>query len=115
MSKFIFTYRSAQSYDALTDPDGLVAWGAFLNEVISPNVVDPGYPVFEPSTLVGETGPSTRLGGYSIVEADDVEAALAMAKHCPTMARGGGVEVGVLAALPEEHPAEQIRSQLSDA
>jgi len=27
----------------------------------------------------------------------------------------GGVEVGVLATLPEEHPAEQIRSHLADA
>jgi hypothetical protein len=115
MPKFIFTYRSARSYHAMTDPDGLAAWGTFLTDVISPHVVDPGYPVFEPSTLVGETGPSTRLGGYSIVDADDLEAALAMAKHCPTIARGGGVEVGVLAALPEEHPAEQIRSQSADA
>jgi hypothetical protein len=115
MPNFIFTYRSAKSYDAMTDPDGLSAWGRYLNDVISPNVVDPGYPVFEPSTLVGETGPSTRLGGYSIVHADDLESALAMAKYCPTVARGGGVEVGALAALPDEHPAEQIRSHLADA
>jgi hypothetical protein len=51
--------------------------------------------------------------GYSIVAADDLEAALAITKECPTMAAGGGVEVGVLAALPSEHPAEQIRSGLS--
>jgi YCII-related domain len=114
MSKFIFTYRSAKGYDAMTDPEGLAAWGTFLNDVISPHVVDPGYPVFEPSILLGETGPSTRLGGYSIVDADDLDSALSMAKHCPTVARGGGVEVGVLAALPEEHPAEQIRSHLAD-
>ena len=115
MTKFIFSYRSAKSYDAMTDPDGLAAWGTFLNDVIAPNVIDPGYPVFEPSNQVGETGQSTRLGGYSIVEADDLETALAMAKHCPTVRRGGGVEVGVLATLPEEHPAEQIRSHLADA
>jgi hypothetical protein len=115
MTKFIFSYRSAKSYDAMTDPDGLAAWGTFLNDVIAPNVIDPGYPVFEPSNHVGETGQLTRLGGYSIVEADDLEAALAMAKHCPTVQRGGGVEVGALATLPEEHPAEQIRSRLADA
>lgn len=115
MPKFIFTYRSAKSYDAMTDPDGLTAWGAFLNDVIGPNVVDPGFPVFEPSRVLGDAGPSTRLGGYSIVTADDLESAISLAKSCPTIERGGGVEVGVLAALPEEHPAEQIRSQLAGA
>jgi hypothetical protein len=39
---------------------------------------------------------------------------MSMAKHCPTLSRGGGVEVGVLADLPPEHAAEQIRSRLSD-
>lgn len=115
MAKFIFTYRSAKSYDAQTDPDGMAAWGTFLNDVISPNVVDPGHPVFEPSTVVGEAGPSTRLGGYSVVDADDLETALSMAKQCPAIQRGGGVEVGALASLPEDHPAEQIRSRLADA
>jgi hypothetical protein len=111
MPRFIFTYRAANSYDAMTDPDGLAAWGVFLDSVIGPNVVDPGWPVFEPSTVLGQAGTSTRLGGYSIVSADDLETALSMAQHCPTLARGGGVEVGLLAALPAEHPAEQIRSQ----
>jgi hypothetical protein len=115
MPQFIFSYRSARDYDAIADPDGLVAWGAFLNEVIAPNVVDPGWPVFEPATVLGEAGQSTQLGGYSIVTADDLETALSMAEHCPTIKRGGGVEVAVLAALPPEHPAEQIRSRLSEA
>jgi hypothetical protein len=38
-----------------------------------------------------------------------------MAEHCPTITRGGGVEVALLAALPPEHPAEQIRSRLAKA
>ena len=115
MPNFIFTYRSAKSYDASTDPESLAAWGTFLNDVIAPNVVDPGFPVFEPSTVVGDAGTSTRLGGYSIVTADDLETAVAMAESCPSIERGGGVEVGVLAALPTEHPAEQIRSKLEHA
>jgi hypothetical protein len=113
MSQFIFSYRSAKSPDAVADPDGLAAWVAFLNDVIAPNVVDPGWPVFEPAAVLGEAGESTQLGGYSIVTADDLETALSMAEHCPAIKRGGGVEVGVLAALPSEHPAEQIRSSLS--
>jgi YCII-related domain len=115
MPQFIFSYRSAKSYDALADPDGVAAWGAFLNGVIAPSVVDPGWPVFEPAAVLGEAGQSTQLGGYSIVTADDLDTALSMARHCPTIERGGGVEVAVLAALPPEHPAEQIRSRLAKA
>jgi hypothetical protein len=115
MPQFIFSYRSAKAYDAAADPDGLAAWATFINNVIAPSVVDPGWPVFEPAAVVGEAGPSTQLGGYAIVTADDLQAAVSMAEHCPTLPRGGGVEVGVLAALPAEHPAEQIRSRLSRA
>jgi hypothetical protein len=115
MPQFIFSYRSAKDYDATADPDGLAAWGTFLNDVIAPGVVDPGWPVFEASAVLGEAGHSTQLGGYSIVTADDLETALSMAKHCPAITRGGGVEVAVLAALPPEHPAEQIRSRLAKA
>jgi hypothetical protein len=65
--------------------------------------------------VLGEAGESTRLGGYSIVTAANLETALSMAEHCPAIKRGGGVEVAVLAALPPDHPAERIRSSLSKA
>jgi hypothetical protein len=113
MSKFILSYRSAKSYDAFGDPDGIAAWGEFLNGVIAPHVVDPGWPVFESSALVGEAGAATQLGGYSIVEVQDLETAVSMARRCPTVERGGGVEVAVLADLPPEHPAEQMRARLA--
>jgi hypothetical protein len=56
MPAFIFSYRSAKDYDAAADPDGLAAWGAFISEVIAPNVVDPGWPVFEPAAVLGGAG-----------------------------------------------------------
>ena len=113
MPEFIFTYRSAKGRDAT--PEELAAWGSFLKDVIAPQVVDPGRPVLEPSAVLGEAGPSTQLGGYSIVTADDLGTAVSMAKSCPAIERGGGVEVGALTALPEEHPAEQIRRRLAGA
>ncbi len=114
MPNYVFSYRNSKGYDALARPEDLAAWGAFLNNVIAPNVVDPGFPVFEPSTVLGEAGESTQLGGYSIITADDLETAVSMARQCPTLSVGGGVEVGLLAALPPEHPAEQIRAQMSN-
>ena len=115
MPQYIFSYRSAKNYNALADPAGLAAWSAFINDVIAPNVVDPGWPVFEPAAVLGEAGPSTQHGGYAVVTADDLQAAVSMAEHCPTITRGGGVEVALLAALPPEHPAERIRSRLAKA
>lgn len=52
------------------------------------------------SAAVGECGPGTQLGGYSLITADDLEAALALAKGCPALARGGGVEVARLGEVP---------------
>jgi hypothetical protein len=115
MPNFILSYRPARDFDALADSGTLPAWGSFINDTLAAHLVDPGFPVFEPAATIGETGDSTRLGGYSIVTADDLEAAVRMAKSCPTVTRGGGVEVGLLAELPEEHPAEQIRSDLASA
>jgi hypothetical protein len=115
MPQFIFSYRSAKSYDGARDIDGLAAWGTFINEVMGSSVTDPGWPVFEATTVLGEAGPSTQCGGYAIVTADDLQAALSMAVHCPYVTRGGGVEVAALAPLPPEHPAEQIRARLSSA
>jgi hypothetical protein len=115
MARFIFSYRSAKGRDPVADGSELAAWQAFLNDLVAPNVVDPGCPVFEPSAIVGEAGGSTQIGGYSVITADDLETAVSMARNCPTIARGGGVEVGVLAELPPEHPAEQMRARLSEA
>lgn len=112
MPRFILSYRTAKSYTATAGTDEFAAWTAFLTDYIQPNVVDPGHAVREPSRVLGEAGQSTQVCGYSIVTADDFDAAMAVAGHCPTLRQGGGVEVAVLAPLPPEHPLERMRSQL---
>jgi hypothetical protein len=103
MTQYLFTYRSVPGYDWFGDPTGLPDWQTFLGAI------------FEPTSRIGETGLSTQVGGYSVVTADSLEEAVAMAKNAPTVTRGGGVEVAVLADLPPEHPAERIRGQLAKA
>ncbi|HXW80228.1 MAG TPA: YciI family protein [Acidimicrobiales bacterium] len=114
MTRYLFTYRSVPGYDWFGDPAGLREWQSFL-EAIETAMVEPGWPSFEPTALIGETGQWTQVGGYSVVTADSLEEAAAMATGCPTVTRGGGVEVAVLAELPPEHPAERIRRQLAKA
>jgi YCII-related domain len=113
MPSYIFSYRTAKTYDFAADRDAAGAWTTFISEVIASSVADPGWPVFEPAATLGETGESTQLGGYCVITADDLQAAVALAKQAPPVTRGGGVEVGLLAALPAEHPAEQARARLA--
>jgi hypothetical protein len=119
MPNFIFTYRHPANYlpggvtenggqrRAEVDNDPQAVWGAYFDR-IGPSVIDPGQPVFE-RTSVGQIGDSTKLGGYSVIKADDLAAAVALAKECPTVRLGGGVEVGLLVELPADHPAALLK------
>ena len=92
MSDFVFTFRSAKN--RTLDSVGEAAWGEWF-QTISANIVDPGNRVGEASPI-GNCGPDTELGGYTLVNAVTLEAAVAVAKGCPGLRQGGGVEVGAI-------------------
>ncbi|HEX6524623.1 MAG TPA: hypothetical protein VF070_32150 [Streptosporangiaceae bacterium] len=98
MATFLFTYRTAKDY-VLGQPEGNAAWTAWFTSMAD-SVTDIGRPVSE-SAAVGELGDGTKFGGYSIITAEDLESAVALAKGCPALQQGGGVEVGALADLPD--------------
>jgi hypothetical protein len=77
---------------------------------LADHVVDPGQPVFD-RTSVGEVGASTQLGGYSIIEATDLDDAVALARACASVQHGGGVQVGELANLPDDHILTQLKAK----
>jgi len=98
MPTFLFAYRYPKNFPAATaGPNVEAAWQAFLDS-LGTNLADAGNPAFEQST-VGNTGTDTVLGGYSIVKADDLQAASELAKGAPFVKLGGGVEVGELTLL----------------
>ncbi len=45
-------------------------------------------------------GGSTSISGFTIIEAESMEAALAMAKSCPFLDVGGSLEVSELGQMP---------------
>jgi hypothetical protein len=45
-------------------------------------------------------GGTTRMSGYTILQADSMEAALSMAQACPFLEVGGSLEVSELAEMP---------------
>jgi hypothetical protein len=97
MAEFIFTYRTRADYTPGT-PDGIAAWNAWFQGMGS-QLRDLGRPVSGRAT-VGDSGDGARLGGYSLVTAETLDEALALAKGCPIVAAGGGVVIGELADLP---------------
>ncbi|MDJ0807951.1 MAG: hypothetical protein QNJ78_14110 [Gammaproteobacteria bacterium] len=46
------------------------------------------------------TGGSTTLSGYSIIQAETMELALAIARTCPFLETGGSLEVSELGEMP---------------
>jgi hypothetical protein len=96
MPSFVFTYRTEPG--TARTPETTAAWRSWFDSM-GDHLAALGKPGIESAT-VGNCGPGTQLGGYSLITADDLEAALALAKGCPALARGGGVEVAQLGEIP---------------
>jgi hypothetical protein len=95
MPTFLFSYRVPVGYQ-LGRPDAVASWVAFF-QGLGDHVVDAGKPVSE-TAEVGHCGAGTRPGGYSLISAEDLESAVALAKGSPALAEGG-VQVGLLRDL----------------
>ena len=91
MAKFVLAYKGGGM--AQTDEEreaAMQAWGAWFG-ALGRAVVDAGNP-FSASKAVGGNGTSG-LTGYSILSADDLDAASKLAEGCPILSNGGSVEV----------------------
>lgn len=97
MSSYVFSYRSPGSYSP--SQESLAEWMKWFGGM-GDQLIDLGKPA-SVRAQVGDCDPGrTELGGYSVIEAADIEAAKAIAKGCPYVTRGGGVEIGQLADVP---------------
>jgi hypothetical protein len=91
VTKYVFSFRVPADYapNAGTSAEWQ-AWFAGLG----PALVDIGNAVTEYASLGDVGGSGSRMIAYSVVSAEDMNSALALAKDCPVMRAGGGVEVG---------------------
>jgi hypothetical protein len=91
MANYVFSFRVPSDYtpNAAT-PAEWQAWFARLG----PALADVGNAVTGYASLGEVGGSGSRMVGYSVVSAEDLDAALALAKDCPVLRVGGGVEVG---------------------
>ena len=95
MPTYLITNRVPD--DFTSSPEVFAAFTAWF-EKLGPSLDDRGNPAFTTAT-VGKCGAGTVLGGYTLITADSLDAAVALAEGHPLITRGGGVEVGELTAL----------------
>ena len=91
MAKYVFSFRVPSDYapNAGTPAE----WQAWFGALGS-SLVDVGNAVTDYASLGEVGGSGSRMIGHSVVSADDMDSAVALAKDCPVMRVGGGVEVG---------------------
>ena len=74
----------------------MAAFGAWVASV-GDHMVDPGAPLGPSQTVssegVSDQGPGAGVGGYSVIKADDMDAAVGLVKNHPFVARGGSLRV----------------------
>ena len=91
MAKYVFSYRVPSGY--APGAETAAEWQAWFGGVGSA-LVDLGHAVTDYSSLGEVGGSGSRVVGYSVVSAEDMDSALALARDCPALRVGGGVEVG---------------------
>jgi len=79
MPSFVFTYRLTPGY--VRTAESAEAWRSWFDGMDG-QVADIGKPGLAAAAL-GNCGPATQLGGYSLINAADMNEALALAKGCP--------------------------------
>jgi hypothetical protein len=115
MAKFLFVYRGGDDVMAKMSPEEAQAvlnkWGAWIGEAIQKGwMINPGDALTPEGRVVRAKivtdGPfieaKEMVGGFSIVEAENIDAAAKLAKGCPGVQYGGNVEVRPLAGFAEK-------------
>jgi hypothetical protein len=95
MAKYLFVYHGGENPKSDEEAAEVMdAWGSWLGSMGSA-VVDGGNPVGKSSTVypdgsVTDDGGSNPASGYSLIEAKDLDDAIAKAKGCP---HNGTIEI----------------------
>ncbi len=113
MAKFLFVYRNNADQERQPSPEemqaAMAAWGEWFKELGSA-IIDGGDGLLPTGKRVSPDGAVSDgpfieakelVGGYSILQADDIDQACELAKGCPILAAGGNVEVRPLAGYSD--------------
>jgi hypothetical protein len=98
MAKYLLVYHGGGMPEGeAAQAKVMAAWGTWFQN-LGPALADGGNPVSQTKTIAGDGAVSDGGGanpssGYSLIEADGIDAAVALAKGCPVLASGATIEV----------------------
>src|SRR5438132_639000 len=98
MPNYLLVYHGGKMPDTPESQAKVMeAWGAWMGG-LGPNLVDGGNPVGQARTVaadgaVSNGGGANPASGYSVIKADNLDAAVAAARGCPVRQGGGSIEV----------------------
>jgi hypothetical protein len=92
MSAYLFTFRAPDDYEPSADTFN--TWAAWQVK-LGARLKDRGS-VASAAAALGTSTADTSLGGYSLIRATSLDAAVDLARGCPILSYGGAVEVGEL-------------------
>ena len=104
MSEFLYLYRGgAREQTAAAMQQQMQKWMAWMKELGEKgHIKNPGHPLERTGKVVsgkakavtdGPFAEKDMVGGYTLVEATDLDRAVELSKGCPILEFGGGVEV----------------------
>ena len=98
MAKYLFAYHGGENPETEEEVAKVLDdWGAWFGSM-GAAVIDGGNPVGLSKTVnadgsVTDDGGPNPVSGYSLIEASDLDDAIAKARGCPLLAAGGKVEL----------------------
>ena len=104
MAQYVFVYlggnQPSSPEEANEHYSKYVEWLSSLGDsVVSPTIPLKYTHTVSPDGTIREGG-SSAMSGFSIIKADSMEAALAVAQACPFLEIGGSLEVSELMQVP---------------
>ena len=103
MPKFLYIYHGGKRPETKEEGERVMAaWGRWMQDN-GPSLIEPGAPVGMSKTVsksgVADNGGANPSSGYTIVEAEDIAGAVAIAKSNPMVVDGSG-SIEVAEILP---------------
>ena len=98
MAKYLFVYHGGSNPESEEEAAKVMDdWGNWLGSM-GAAVIDGGNPVGQSTTInpdgsVTANGGANPASGYSLIEASDLDDAIAKAKGCPVLKADGSVEL----------------------
>lgn len=102
MPDYILAYHGGEMPETQEEIDAeMKAWGDWMQKHHA-MMKDPGNPVGKSKTItkdgVEDHGGANPLSGYTIITADDMDAAIAMAQECPAV-NAGSIEIAPIVEI----------------